>query len=73
MVKKIPGNFKNQIKNTENDLKCRYCEELIMTKNHCLTCYGTEEMRDRLELYKIEDMVIFFRRLLADDDDKKTR
>ena len=72
MVKNIPGNFKNQFKNTENGLKCRYCEELIMTQNHCLTCQGTEKMRDGLELYKIEDMVIFFRRLLADDDDKKT-
>ena len=71
MVKKIPGNFKNQYKNNENGLKCRYCSESVMTQAHCISCPGLEEMRDGLELYNMEDLVIFFRRLLDDDEKKK--
>ena len=68
MVKKIPGNFKNMYKNNPEGLKCSHCMENIMTQNHCLACPGLAEHREGLELKNIEDMVVFFRRILMDKD-----
>ena len=70
MVSKIPGNFKNMYKNTENGLKCSHCPEPVMTQSHCISCPGMAELRDGLELSEINDMVTFFRRVLKERDKK---
>ena len=41
-------------------------KEEVMTKVHYISCPGMTEMRDGLELDKIEDMVLYFRRILKD-------
>ena len=70
MVPEIPGNYKNKyrVKGSETDgLKCSECEEdVIWTQSHCLTCPAWSEIREGLELTKIEDLVVFFRKLLVE-------
>ena len=41
-----------------------------MTQIHCISCPGMSQMRDGLELSKIEDMVTYFRRILKDRERK---
>ena len=67
MVPKIPGNFKNRYKNTSEGLVCKYCQEdKIMTQDHCLECPAWEELRMGLEMSNIDDLVVFFRKLLVE-------
>ena len=70
MVPKIPGNFKNKyrVKGTENEgLVCTECqEEEIMTQSHCITCSAWAELREGLDMSNIQDLVIFFRKLLVE-------
>ena len=66
LVPNIPGNFKNMFKNNEAGLKCSHCEEDVMTQLHCISCPGMTQMRDGLELSRIEDMVVYFRRILKE-------
>ena len=70
MVKEIPGNFKNKyrVRGTLTDgLICLECQEqTVMTQSHCLTCPAWTEMRNGLDLSKISDMVVFFRKLLVE-------
>ena len=64
MVPEIPGNFKNNFK---DGLLCSYCQEgQIMTQGHCLDCPAWVELRKGLELTNIADMVVFFRKLMAE-------
>ena len=70
MVKDIPGNFKNmyRVRGTENDgLACPDCGgKEIMTQSHCLACPAWAEQRQGLEMTNINDLVVFFRRLLVE-------
>ena len=66
----IPGNCKNMYKNNKPGLKCSHCTEEVMTQVHCISCPGMTQMRDGLELDKIEDMVVYFRRILKAKDRK---
>ena len=70
MVKEIPGNFKNKyrVKGTESEgLICPECQEqAIMTQSHCLVCPAWAELRDGLDVSKISDLVVFFRKLLVE-------
>jgi hypothetical protein len=70
LVSNIPGNFKNMYKNNKAGLKCSRCSEEVMTQIHCISCPGMSQMRDCLELSKIEDMVIYFKRILKARDKK---
>ena len=70
LVSNIPGNFKNMYKNNKAGLKCSHCLEEVMTQIHCISCPGMSQMRDGLELSKIEDMVIYFKRILKARDKK---
>ena len=70
MVLNIPGNCKSMYKNNKEGLKCSHCSEEVMTQTHCLSCPGMTEMRDGLELSKIDDMVVYFRRTLKVRDKK---
>ena len=70
MVKDIPGNFKNMYRRrgTETDgLLCPDCGgEEILTQSHCLACPAWSELRQGLEMTNINDLVIFFRKLLVE-------
>ena len=68
MVSEIPGNFKRKFKQKgEEGLMCPYCQEgQIMTQTHCLQCPAWAEQREGLQLNNIEDMVVFFRKLLVE-------
>ena len=65
MLEEIPGNFKNKFKNEKEKLKCQHCsEQQILTQSHCVECPAWTEIKKDLDLTKIEDMVIYFLRLL---------
>ena len=70
MVKEIPGNFKNKyrVRGTKNEgLICSECsEQAVMTQSHCITCPAWTEIRSGLDLSKISDLVVFFRKLLVE-------
>ena len=66
MVDKIPGNFKNKYRYKEAGLNCTYCKEEF-TQVHCTICPARAELRKGLDMTKLDDMVIYFRRFLTDD------
>ena len=70
MVKDIPGNFKNmyRVRGTVKDgLTCPDCRgEEIMTQSHCLACPAWSELRQGLDITDINDLVVFFRKLLVE-------
>ena len=70
MVPDIPGNFKNKFKRKvggEDGLICSYCaEQQVMTQGHCLECPAWVDIRKGLDLTNIADLVIFFRKMLAE-------
>ena len=70
MVPEIPGNFKNKFRgrgNGNEGLTCPYCTQGdIMTQNHCLTCPEWTQLKEGLDVTNIDDLVIFFRKLLVE-------
>ena len=70
MVPEIPGNLKNKFRggrNGSDGLTCPYCTQGdIMTQNHCLACPEWTQMRDGLDVANIDDLLIFFRKLLVE-------
>ena len=70
MVRDIPGNYKNKykVKGTVNEgLVCSECDTgEILTQSHCLTCLTWAELRTGLDLTNIQDLVVFFRKLLVE-------
>ena len=70
MLTEIPGNAKNKyrVKGTVSEgLTCQHCSEgEIFTQSHCLTCPGWTDIREGLDMQNIDDLVIFFRKLLAE-------
>ena len=65
MVENIPGNFKNKLKNIKNGLKCNYCED-DMTQEHCKICPGRSDIREGLNMSNINDLVIYFGRVMSE-------
>ena len=78
MVADIPGNFKQKYKQKGADgLLCPYCtERQEMDQAHCMRCSAWTELRKGLDMSNIQDLVIFFRKMLAErarlEDVKKT-
>ena len=67
MLENIPGNFKNKYRNQKEKLKCQHCQsDQLMTQSHCLECPAWVDIKNNLDLTKIEDLVKFFQRLLAE-------
>ena len=65
MVEEIPANFKRMYK--EEDQWCKFCQEQkLLDQSHCLECPAWEQLREGLNLKKIDDLVIFFRKMLAE-------
>ena len=66
MVEKIPGNYKNMFKKSNEGLKCSHCEEDVMTQIHCVSCPGFKLLREGLDLTCMADMVVYFRRVMVE-------
>ena len=39
---------------------------MLLDQSHCLECPAWEQLREGLNLKKIDDLVIFFRKMLAE-------
>ena len=71
MVNKIKMNYKGSYK---NNLSCEKCESgENKTLCHAMVCSGWAEQRDGLDLAKMSDMIVFFRRLLEEKGGKNTK
>ena len=69
MVEDIRGNYKDKHrrKGGETAVLCQECSaEEIETQAHCLECPRWESLKSGLELDKIEDLVIFFQKLMME-------
>ena len=64
MVDQIPGNFKNRYKYSEEGLNCTDCK-VEMTQYHCTIYPSRANLREDLDMSKLDDAVIYFRRYLA--------
>ena len=75
MVDNIPDNFKNKYKNKKHELICSHCtnNDQVMTQIHCLECSHWTDIRKDLDLSKIDDLVTFFQRLLAERTKEEKR
>ena len=63
MVKTIKENFRSSY----SDIACDNCQDgSLDSQSHAVMCPGWEEQRQGLELTKIEDMVVFFTRILKE-------
>ena len=72
MVEKVPGNFKNKFKFNEIGLNCTNCM-VEMTQNHLAICPERANLRQGLDMNKLDDIVIYFRRYLTDIKKKESR
>jgi hypothetical protein len=67
MVDNIPANLKNKFRNDKQGLICKYCPAGdILSQSHCLVCTAWQELRVGLDLNQIEDLTIYFRKLLTE-------
>ena len=75
MVQEIRGNYKDKYRRQggEQALVCQDClTQEMQTQSHCLMCPRWENLRVGLELHKLEDMVVFFQKLLVERTKSKT-
>jgi hypothetical protein len=72
MWTEIPGNAKDKyrVKRTVSEgLTCQHCtQEAMFTQSRCLTCPEWTEICEGLDMTKIDDLVVFFRKLLVEKD-----
>ena len=74
MLEDIPANFKNKYRNNKEKLKCEDCDaNELMSQSHCVSCTAWSDVRKDLDLTSIDDMVIFFRRLLSERSKDKSK
>jgi hypothetical protein len=66
----IPGNAKNKyrVKGAETVSEGHCTLEAIFTQSNCLTCPAWTEIREGLDMTKIDDLVVFFRKLLVEKE-----
>ena len=65
MIPEIKGNFKDRYRRIggEEALKCHKCSTgEIESQSHCLVCPSWENIRNALEVNKLDAMVIFFQK-----------
>ena len=75
LVKEIKGNYKDKYRRMggEQALKCDDCGgDQVQTQSHCLVCPHWDNIRGDLDLEKMDGMVTFFQRLLAERLQGKT-
>ena len=63
MVDNIPENFKNKFEHDKEGMKCSYCSSGAVPS---LVCPAWQGIRDGLDLELMEDLTMFFRRMLAE-------
>ena len=63
MVQRVKMNFKNMNK---GKLACDFCQAEYETQEHVMECERWEEERRGLDLYRMNDMVTFFTRVLKE-------
>ena len=67
MVENIPANFKGKFKNNSDGLIFKNCTSGdILSQSHCLICPDWLEIRQGLDMEKLEDLTTFFTRLLLE-------
>ena len=67
MIPEIKGNFKDCYRKMALALKCQECSTgEIESQSHCLVCPRWDNIMNGLELHKLDDMVIFFQKLLVE-------
>ena len=78
LVETFRDNFRNKYRTLprgEEDedpgLQCGDCEESRDTQAHCLVCPAWQVAREGLNLNFVEDMVIFFRRVLEGREESR--
>ena len=54
-------------------LRCSDCGQSRDSQSHCLVCPAWLEARERLDLLCIEDVVIYFQRVLKGREEKKDK
>ena len=70
MVKTIKMNFKNSHR---QNLMCDRCDMgENETQCHAMTCRGWEQQRAGLDMSRLNDIVVFFTRILEDKDRRRT-
>ena len=65
MVENVPGNFKNRYHYNEIGVNCSNCN-VEMTQNHLVICPERTILREGLDMSKLDDAVIYFRRYLTE-------
>ena len=65
MVEKVPGNFKNRYYYNEAGVNCSSCK-VELTQNHLTLCPARANMREGLDMSKLDDAVTYFRRYLSE-------
>ena len=69
MVQEVRANYKDKYrrKGGEQALLCQeYTCGVIETQSHCLECPKWKSLRLGLDVEKLEDMVVFFQKLLKE-------
>ena len=63
---KVKQNFKNLHKNKPNGLFCEYCKKTeVESQIHVLSCTAYKKLREGLDLSKHEDMINYYREVMA--------
>ena len=72
MVENVPANFKNRYCYTEMGLNCVHCN-IELSQNHLALCPERASMREGLDISKLDDLVIYFRRYLTETKQTEQR
>ena len=72
MVENVPVNFKNRYRYTEIGLNCVHCN-VELSQNHLVICPERSNMRQGLDMSKLDDLVTYFRRYLTETKQTEKR
>ena len=71
---KVKENFKNMYKNRRNGLSCDSCQgKEVESQSHVLLCPAYDKFRDGLDLTKQDDLILYYREVLAYRDRKDSK
>jgi hypothetical protein len=70
----VKENFKNMYKNRRNGLSCDSCQsQEVESQSHVLLCPAYDKLRDGLDLAKQDDLIRYYREVLAYRDKKDNK
>ena len=72
MVENVPVNFKNRYRYTKIGLNCVHCN-VELSQNHLVICPERSNMRQGLDMSKLDDLVTYFRRYLTETKQTEKR